>query len=45
VKRHILKIDHNHQVQKPILLKNTQNVLRPALFISIYEWMICVKIK
>jgi len=24
--------------------KNIENVLRPALFVSIYEWMICVKI-
>jgi len=25
-------------------LKNAKNVLRAALFVSIYEWMICVKI-
>jgi len=38
----IIKID-NHQVQKPILLKNATNFLHPVLFVSIDEWMICVK--
>jgi len=38
-----LKID-NHEVQKQSFLKSAMNFLRPALFVSINEWIICVQI-